>query len=259
MIRPKKSFGQHFLKDETIVQQIADGLLLLKSKPLVLEVGPGMGVLTEKLLEKDIQLTVIELDRRLPNLLREKFPQLIGKIIEKDILKFDFKEWTADEFYLIGNYPYNISSQILFKLLDNRQQIPQMLGMFQKEVAQRITAIAGNKAYGILSVLSQAFYETEYLFDVAPTAFNPPPKVMSGVIRLQRKSLEETAQINYKLLARIVKKAFNQRRKKLSNALKEFPWSSQMSEEIKNQRADKLTLEDYLELLQLAEDFAAKQ
>ena len=186
-VRAKKHLGQHFLTDETVAEKIANSLTYSGYKN-VLEIGPGMGVLTKYVIKKDIDLHVIEIDRESVAYLGDNFPDLDGKVHEKDFLKYDIKEIFGDEpFAIIGNFPYNISTQIVFKTLENRHQIPEFSGMFQKEVAQRIAAPHGNKTYGILSVLTQAFYDVTYLFTVPPGVFNPPPKVDSGVIRLVRK------------------------------------------------------------------------
>ncbi len=254
MFRTKKSLGQHFLKDLTVAQAVADALILPENEDLkVLEVGPGQGMLTQFLLQKEnIDLTLIELDRRLPDYLKEHFKDLKDRVIEQDVLKFDFAAWTDQKVALIGNYPYNISSQILFKVIENRNQITQMVGMFQKEVAQRITSKEGIKAYGVLSVLTQVFYKAHYLFEVPPTAFDPPPKVQSAVIRLERiHDYDEI--IDESLLRKIVKTAFNQRRKKMSNAIKSLNLPlEELSEDILHKRPDKLSVTDYLDLMQWA-------
>src|SRR5690606_30568929 len=183
-VRAKKHLGQHFLTDERTAENIAESLTY-SGYQNVLEIGPGMGVLTKYLLKKDINLGVVEIDKESVAYLNENYPALEGKIYEEDFLKHDIKSvFNGEPFAIIGNFPYNISTQIVFKTLENRSIIPEFSGMFQKEVAQRIASPHGNKTYGILSVLAQAFYEIEYLFTVPPTVFNPPPKVESGVIRL---------------------------------------------------------------------------
>ncbi len=251
MIRTKKSLGQHFLIKEEIAQAISDAVLTDSIKK-VLEVGPGTGMLSKYLLDKEgIDLSVIELDARLPDYLVKEYPRLKGKYIEADFLKFDIEAWTKEKFILAGNYPYNISSQIFFRMLDHKDQIIQMVGMFQKEVAQRIVADPATKAYGILSVLAQAYYHTEYLFDVAPDSFNPPPRVNSGVIRLVRK-VGEDENFEYKKLRIVVKKAFNQRRKKLSNSLKGLEIdTTKIPTEMLNDRPDRLSVDDFIFLSQL--------
>ena len=186
-VRAKKHLGQHFLNDETVAEKIADSLTLNNYKT-VLEIGPGMGVLTKYLLKKPVTTYVVEIDTESVEYLQANYLNLAPRIIEKDFLKYDLNEsFKGEPFAIIGNFPYNISTQIVFKTLEMRDQIPEFSGMFQKEVAQRICSKEGTKVYGILSVLVQAFYDAEYLFTVPPDVFNPPPKVDSGVLRLTRK------------------------------------------------------------------------
>jgi 16S rRNA (adenine1518-N6/adenine1519-N6)-dimethyltransferase len=216
-VKAKKYLGQHFLKDMGVARQIAESLTL-DGPTAVLEIGPGMGVLTQFLLQNPlINLTAVELDSESVVYLHEHYPDL--KVIEADFLKMDLKSVFSDKFCIIGNFPYNISSQIFFKMLDNKDSIPCLAGMIQKEVAERIAAPAGSKTYGILSVLMQAYYKIEYLFTVNATVFDPPPKVQSAVIRFTR---NEVSQIdcNEQLFKTVVKTAFNQRRKTLRNSLK---------------------------------------
>jgi len=216
-VKAKKYLGQHFLKDMGVARQIAESLTL-DGPTAVLEIGPGMGVLTQFLLQNPlIDLTAVELDSESVVYLHEHYPAL--KVIEADFLKMDLKSLFSDKFCIIGNFPYNISSQIFFKMLDNKDSIPCLAGMIQKEVAERIAAPAGSKTYGILSVLMQAYYKIEYLFTVNATVFDPPPKVQSAVIRFTR---NEVSQIdcNEQLFKTVVKTAFNQRRKTLRNSLK---------------------------------------
>jgi len=216
-VKAKKYLGQHFLKDMGVARQIAESLTL-DGPTTVLEIGPGMGVLTQFLLQNPlIDLTAVELDSESVVYLHEHYPDL--KVIEADFLKMDLKSVFSDKFCIIGNFPYNISSQIFFKMLDNKDSIPCLAGMIQKEVAERIAAPAGSKTYGILSVLMQAYYKIEYLFTVNATVFDPPPKVQSAVIRFTR---NEVSQIdcNEQLFKTVVKTAFNQRRKTLRNSLK---------------------------------------
>jgi 16S rRNA (adenine1518-N6/adenine1519-N6)-dimethyltransferase len=216
-VKAKKYLGQHFLKDMGVARQIAESLTL-DGPTAVLEIGPGMGVLTQFLLQNPlIDLTAVELDSESVVYLHEHYPDL--KVIEADFLKMDLKSVFSDKFCIIGNFPYNISSQIFFKMLDNKDSIPCLAGMIQKEVAERIAAPAGSKTYGILSVLMQAYYKIEYLFTVNATVFDPPPKVQSAVIRFTR---NEVSQIdcNEQLFKTVVKTAFNQRRKTLRNSLK---------------------------------------
>ncbi|RZL44212.1 MAG: 16S rRNA (adenine(1518)-N(6)/adenine(1519)-N(6))-dimethyltransferase RsmA, partial [Pedobacter sp.] len=186
-VKAKKHLGQHFLKDEQVAKNIAD-TLQLKGYEDILEIGPGMGVLTKYMLEKPVTTYVVEIDTESVEYLELHYPKLHGKIIAKDFLKYDINEvFKGKQFAIIGNFPYNISTQIVFKMLELRNQIPEFSGMFQKEVAERICEKKGSKTYGILSVLVQAFYEAEYLFTVDENVFNPPPKVKSGVLRLTRK------------------------------------------------------------------------
>jgi len=216
-VKAKKYLGQHFLKDMGVARQIAESLTL-DGPTAVLEIGPGMGVLTQFLLQNPlIDLTAVELDSESVVYLHEHYPDL--KVIEADFLKMDLKSHFSDKFCIIGNFPYNISSQIFFKMLDNKDSIPCLAGMIQKEVAERIAAPAGSKTYGILSVLMQAYYKIEYLFTVGAHVFDPPPKVQSAVIRFTR---NEVSQIdcNEQLFKTVVKTAFNQRRKTLRNSLK---------------------------------------
>jgi 16S rRNA (adenine1518-N6/adenine1519-N6)-dimethyltransferase len=211
-VKPKKHLGQHFLKDETIAKKIAD-TLSLKGYKDVLEIGPGMGVLTQFLIQKNVVTHVIEIDSESVAYLKDNYLKLSDRIYERDFLKFDLNLIFKNRpFAIIGNFPYNISSQIVFKTLEMRHQVPEFAGMFQKEVAQRICSKEGSKVYGILSVLTQAFYDAEYLFTVAPSVFNPPPKVESGVLVLIRKN-EYKLPCDEDLFFRVVKTGFQQRRK----------------------------------------------
>lgn len=253
-MRKLKSLGQHFLNNEAVAANIVNGLLLEEGKiNQVVEIGPGEGVLTKYLLEnKQVQLKVVEFDRRLPDLLRKKFPSLVGNIIEQDVLKVAFEDYITTPFFLIGNFPYNISSQILFKVLAYKDQIPQMVGMFQKEVAERVAASPNNKSYGILSVLIQAYYQVDYLFTVDKSEFTPPPKVQSGVLRLQRMH-DWDEKVDYRKLRQVVKVGFNQRRKKLRNALKSLPLSMEKMQELGiegllQKRAEQLSVGDFIQL-----------
>ncbi|MEM6685650.1 MAG: 16S rRNA (adenine(1518)-N(6)/adenine(1519)-N(6))-dimethyltransferase RsmA [Bacteroidota bacterium] len=254
-VRAKKHLGQHFLKDEEIAQRIADTLTLNRYDN-VLEIGPGMGVLTKYLLEKPIKTFVCEIDTESVAYLRAHYLQLSDRILEEDFLKYNLKKTFNDApFAIIGNFPYNISTQIVFKTLALRDQIPEFSGMFQKEVAQRICATHGNKTYGILSVLTQAFYEAEYLFTVPPSVFNPPPKVDSGVMRLIRKE-NYTLPCDEKLFFRVVKMAFQQRRKTLRNSLKTFNLSNNLKEDtIFGLRPEQLSVQGFVDLtIKIAND-----
>lgn len=252
-VRAKKHLGQHFLKDETIAQQIADSLSL-QGYSKVLEIGPGMGVLTKYLLDKKTDTYVIEIDSESVSYLQAHYLKLSNKIIEQDFLKYNLNSvFNNEPFAIIGNFPYNISTQIVFKTLEMRDQIPEFSGMFQKEVAQRICATHGNKTYGILSVLAQAFYTAEYLFTVPPTVFNPPPKVDSGVMRLTRKE-NFTLPCNEKLFFRVVKTAFQQRRKTLRNSLKIFGLPDSIkSMDVFNKRPEQLAVSEFIDLTCLLE------
>jgi 16S rRNA (adenine1518-N6/adenine1519-N6)-dimethyltransferase len=259
-VRAKKHLGQHFLNDESIAQQIGDTLQGY-SYNQVLEIGPGMGVLTKYLLKKDRALTVMDLDSESITYLNEVFPlENMGPleraksftVLEADFLKQDLgKLFQQQQFAICGNFPYNISSQIVFKTLENKHLIPEFSGMFQKEVAQRICQKEGSKTYGILSVLTQAYYEAEYLFTVPPHVFNPPPKVDSGVLRLTRKK-DYSLDCDEKLFKNVVKTAFNQRRKTLRNSLKSFNLSDNLKEDtIFGQRPEQLSVADFIALTQM--------
>ncbi len=249
-VRAKKHLGQHFLKDENIANRIANSLTLNGYKN-VLEIGPGMGVLTKYLIKKDITTSVIEIDEESVEFLKVHFLNLSNRIITGNFLKIDIPQIFKDEqFAIIGNFPYNISTQIVFKTLENRQLIPELCGMFQKEVAQRIAEKPGTKTYGILSVLTQAFYDVEYLFTVPPSVFNPPPKVDSGVIRLIRKD-NFTLPVNEAFFFKVVKTAFNQRRKTLRNSLKSFQLSDKLREDvIFAKRPEQLSVKEFIYLTQ---------
>lgn len=249
-VKAKKHLGQHFLTDESVAQNIAD-TLSLKGYQKVLEIGPGMGVLTKYLLEKPIETNVIEIDTESVAYLEENYPKLHGHIISKDFLKYNLNEvFKGEPFAIIGNFPYNISSQIVFKTLEMRHQIPEFSGMFQKEVAERICEKKGSKVYGILSVLTQAFYEAEYLFTVDEHVFNPPPKVKSGVLRLTRKENYELP-CDEKLFFSVVKQAFNQRRKTMRNSLKSMINSDNLKEDsIFDLRPEQLSYEQFITLTQ---------
>lgn len=241
-VRPKKHLGQHFLKDESIALQIAQTLTGIGQYKEVCEVGPGTGVLTKHLLKSEYNIKVVEVDTESIAFLQENYPQLDEKIIPADFLKLKLTDYFDPPFAVIGNFPYNISSQILFKVLENKELVPEVCGMFQKEVAERICAPEGSKVYGIISVLLQTYYNADYLFTVDKTAFNPPPKVQSGVIRLQRKENVKMP-VPYSYYKGVVKMAFNQRRKTLRNALKAL--GVEIPEEYASKRAEQLSVEDF--------------
>ncbi|MFC2126932.1 16S rRNA (adenine(1518)-N(6)/adenine(1519)-N(6))-dimethyltransferase RsmA [Bacteroidota bacterium] len=255
-VRAKKHLGQHFLKDEQIARDIADSLTENGYKT-VLEIGPGMGVLTKYLLQKEYTTHVIEIDTESVEYLQNTYLNLAPRIISKDFLKIDITEFFKDEqFAIIGNFPYNISTQIVFKTLEHRHQIPEFSGMFQKEVAERIAEKKGSKKYGILSVLAQAFYDVEYLFTVPPTVFDPPPKVDSGVIRMIRKA-DFSLPVDEKLFYRVVKTAFNQRRKMLRSSLKSMNLSDKLREDtIFTSRPEQLSVAEFINLTSLIEQDA---
>ncbi|MFV0531653.1 MAG: 16S rRNA (adenine(1518)-N(6)/adenine(1519)-N(6))-dimethyltransferase RsmA [Flavobacteriales bacterium] len=251
-IKAKKHLGQHFLTDKNIAQKTVESLSFEGYKK-VLEIGPGMGILTQFLLQKkEIELYVVEIDNESVVYLKEHFPVLKNHIIEGDFLKLNIQEYLNGSFAIIGNFPYHISSQILFKTIENRDWIPEFAGMFQKEVAERVVAKHGNKTYGILSVLIQAYYKAEYLFTVHENVFYPPPKVKSGVIRLLRKN--ETLDCDNRLFKTVVKMAFNQRRKTMRNSLKGLSISDSLKEhKFLNLRPEQLAVEDFVELTKLFE------
>ncbi|MCC7521902.1 MAG: 16S rRNA (adenine(1518)-N(6)/adenine(1519)-N(6))-dimethyltransferase RsmA [Flavobacteriaceae bacterium] len=250
-VKAKKFLGQHFLKDLDIAQKIADSLQGV-GYDLVLEIGPGMGVLTQYLLAKSHDTQVVEIDRESVAYLTKNFPQLEGKIHGSDFLKMNLKEvFGGKSMAIIGNFPYNISSQIVFKALEYKELVPEFAGMFQKEVAQRIAAKPGSKTYGILSVLTQAYYEVEYLFTVPPHVFNPPPKVDSGVIRMTRKA-DFSISVDEKLFNAVVKTAFNQRRKTLRNSLKTYNLPQEITENvIFAKRPEELSFSQFIALTQI--------
>ena len=238
----KKSLGQHFLKDENISRKIIAALTKHTFKNL-LEIGPGGGALTKFLLQLDnIEFKAIELDHEKVQYLLQTYPSLKDKLTHKDFLKAD--PLFENSFVVVGNFPYNISSQILFKILEWKEQVPLLIGMFQKEVAQRIASKPNSKIYGILSVLVQAFYNVEYLFDVSPSSFNPPPKVMSGIIELTIKKDHPQMRTEKEFFI-LVKTAFNQRRKKLRNAVRSLFNDDILKDEIFDKRAEQLGIDDF--------------
>jgi len=244
-VKAKKHLGQHFLTDENIARKIVEGLSFEGYKN-VMEVGPGMGVLTKYLLEKDQSVYLAEIDTESIEYLKNNYPKITENTFVGDFLKQDFHFIDGEQIAIIGNFPYNISSQILFKIVDYYQQIPEMVGMFQKEVAERTAAVPRTKDYGILSVLIQAYYDVSYLFTVHENVFNPPPKVKSGVIRLTRNPKEGLAG-NEVLFKQIVKAGFNQRRKKLSNSLKILNIPEALkTHEFLDKRAEELSVTDFI-------------
>ncbi len=247
-VRAKKHLGQHFLRDLNIAQRIVESLTSHQGYKKVLEIGPGMGVLTQYLLPKtDFETFVIEIDRESVTYLKQNYPELTPRIVEGDFLRWNLSQLTEDPIAIIGNFPYNISSQIFFRVLEQRNRVPEVVCMLQKEVAKRIASPPGNKDYGILSVLLQAFYDIEYLFSVPPGAFDPPPKVQSGIIRLVRNKTQQL-DCDEKLFTRVVKTGFNQRRKTLRNALK--PLGVTFESDYLNKRAEQLGVDDFVKLTQ---------
>ncbi len=249
-VSPKKHLGQHFLKDAEICRRIADAILNQKSHNNVIEVGPGTGALTQHLLEKNFSLVAYEVDHESVQYLTLHYPIL--RVEQKDILVEDWSAVFQDQFSVVGNFPYNISSQIVFKVFENRTLVSQLVGMFQKEVAERICADPGTKKYGILSVLIQAFFKTTYLFTVNEDVFDPPPKVKSGVIRIERNEIEQLP-CNESLFIRVVKTAFNQRRKMVRNSLKGLCKDHNLGHQLMTKRPEQLSVNDFIELTNLLE------
>ena len=246
--KAKKSYGQHFLRDLRIASDIVEGLTFEKTKN-VLEIGPGQGVLTDFLLEKDIDLRLIEADKDMVHILHKKYPNLGDRIIHFDFLKADLQRlFDGQELNIIGNFPYNISSQIIFRMIKHYEYVPEMVGMFQYEVAERIVSLPGSKKYGVISVLTQAIYDGTLLMKVDKDVFDPPPKVMSGVIRLKRKE-NLVFDYNRSLFKHIVKTAFNSRRKMLRNTLKSLVEKTNfIDEELLMKRPEQLSVADFIYL-----------
>lgn len=244
-VKAKKHLGQHFLKDENIARQIVEALSW-NGYENVLEIGPGMGVLTKYLIQEKKNISVVEIDTESVEYLNQNYPEL--PVFAEDFLKMNLAEkFDNQSVCILGNFPYNISTQIVFKVIEDRHLVPEMAGMFQKEVAERICAKEGSKIYGILSVLAQAYYKAEYLFTVDENVFNPPPKVKSGVIRLTR--FREKLDVNERLFFTVVKTAFNQRRKTLRNALKSLNITDhEIEDNLLNLRAEQLSVEQFIDL-----------
>jgi 16S rRNA (adenine1518-N6/adenine1519-N6)-dimethyltransferase len=252
-VRAKKNLGQHFLKDEEIADRIAATLDDFPTLP-VLEVGPGTGMLTQFLLQRKRDLTVVEIDYESIDYLQTHFPELQGRILQQDFLRMDLSKHYSGDFCVIGNYPYNISSQIFFKVIDQREQIPCCSGMIQKEVAERMVASPGSKTYGILSVLLQAWYDVAYLFTVNEQAFIPPPKVKSAVVRLTRNK-RKRLNCNEKLFKTVVKTSFNQRRKMLRNSIKSLLSDESLlpDDPLLTKRPEQLSIEQFEQLTNMLE------
>lgn len=253
-VRPKKHLGQHFLVDQNIAIKIVEQLTLPRGVKDVLEIGPGMGVLTQYLIKHPkYRTTVVDIDRESIAYLQEHFPQLGERIISADFLKTDLSKLFPGPFAIIGNFPYNISSQIFFKVLEQRDVVPEVVCMIQKEVAERIAAPPGSKTYGILSVLLQAFYTIDYKFTVGEKVFNPPPKVKSAVISLVRNEVEKLA-CNEKLFFQVVKLSFGTRRKTLRNSLRSYNLPPETAAQpVFDKRAEQLSVQDFIQLTQLIE------
>ena len=249
LVRAKKHLGQHFLTDKNIAAKIVESLRPENKYTQVLEVGPGMGILSDFLLEKkEYETSLIDIDDESVQYLQKKYPQLGNRLLNADFLQLDFAATFNGPLGIIGNFPYNISSQILFKVLDNRQPVVEVVGMFQKEVAERCASKPGSKEYGILSVFLQAYYKVEYLFTVKAGVFNPPPKVLSAVIRLTRNETTELA-CDEKLFWQVVKAGFNQRRKTLRNAVSSLINKEKMTDDpLLDLRAERLSVDDFIKL-----------
>lgn len=248
MVRAKKHLGQHFLTDLDIAQRIVNSLSSDYNK--VMEIGPGTGVLTQYLVQRsDVDLNLIELDSESVDYLTAHYPELKGRIYYKDFLKLDLTQIFSEPFALIGNFPYNISGPIFFKVFEYRNQIPEVVGMLQKEVAERLAAGPGTKVYGVLSVLLQAFYKIDYLFTVGAHVFNPPPKVQSGVIRLTRNDVDALP-CDEALFVKVVKAIFNQRRKAIRNSLKAIPFNREAiaDHDFLTRRPEQMSVNDFIEL-----------
>lgn len=255
LVKAKKHLGQHFLTDENIARKIADALIINKDDA-VLEIGPGMGVLTKYYVQKEANIKVAEIDTESVVYLKKNFNYLENRIVEGDFLKKPYTEYFSENIHLVGNFPYNISSQIFFKVLESRNIYQQVVCMLQKEVAERLAEPPGSKKYGILSVLLQAFYDIEYLFTVHEHVFNPPPRVKSGVIRLTRNKTEKLA-CDEKLFFRLVKQGFNNRRKTLRNALKSLNLNTEkIDSKFLGARAEQLGVSEWVELTLQAEENA---
>ncbi|MFA6944943.1 MAG: 16S rRNA (adenine(1518)-N(6)/adenine(1519)-N(6))-dimethyltransferase RsmA [Pedobacter sp.] len=252
LVKAKKHLGQHFLTDKNIAEKIVNSLQAVDQYKQVLEVGPGMGILSDFLLGKqNLETYLIDIDTESYEFLKRKYPDLGARLINGDFLELDFAVVFQGKFGIIGNFPYNISSQILFKVLDNRNQVVELVGMFQKEVAQRCAEKPGSKEYGILSVFLQAYYKVEYLFSVKPGVFNPPPKVTSAVIRLTRNDVAKL-DCDEKLFWQVVKAGFNQRRKTLRNSLSSLVSREDMNDDpLLDLRAERLSVADFVKLTNL--------
>ena len=250
MVKPKKHLGQHFLLDDSVSKRIASSISCFSENTKVLEIGPGTGALSKYLLAENKNVIAYEIDRESVDYLAANFPDL--DVRKEDFLKLDFTEFGNQKLIVIGNFPYNISSQILFKILEAKELVVELVGMFQKEVALRVSQQPGNKQYGILSVLIQAYFDVEYLFTVDEHVFDPPPKVKSGVIKIKRNTTNKLS-CDEKLFKRIVKTAFNQRRKMIRNSLKIFLNDKKTNHPLFTMRPEQLAVQDFIELTNILE------
>ena len=249
MVKPKKHLGQHFLKDESVSKRIADALTGYNNYDFIIEIGPGTGALTKYLLSRKEEVVCLEVDVESIQYLNQQYPKL--KVLEQDFLKLDSKLFDKSNLAIAGNFPYNISSQILFKVIDEKEIVSELVGMFQKEVAERVAAGPGNKTYGIISVMIQAYYSVEYLFTVDENVFYPPPKVKSGVIRMQRRNTQLNC--NEVLFKKIVKATFDQRRKMIRSTLKPFTGGVSVDHPLFTKRPEQLSVQDFIELTNFLE------
>lgn len=255
-VRAKKHLGQHFLCDENIAKKIVDALLIKDRTTPLIEIGPGTGVLTKYLIEEIPEFFALDIDEESVDYLQKLYPQKKNQIKYCDFLEADLKEIVPGNFNVIGNFPYNISTQIMFRILENRDQVKYVVGMFQKEVAQRIAEKPGTKTYGILSVLLQAFYKIEYLFTVHENVFSPPPKVKSAVIRLERNEVQRL-ECNEELFFKVVKTTFNQRRKQIRNSIKPLFQNKEFSHPYFEKRPEQLSVSQFVELTKFVESHLA--
>ncbi len=255
-VKAQKSYGQHFLKDTQVLHAIVEAVNQSRQALPLIEIGPGMGALTQYLIQIDVPLTCIEVDNRCVNYLEENFLNKSKQfnLLNADFLKVDLNKLIDEEAFVVGNFPYNISTQIIFKLLDVYQKVPIVIGMFQKEVAERLAAKHGNKVYGITSILTQLIYDVEILFDIAPESFLPPPKVMSSVIKLTRKK-DIPTDLNYSLFKSIVKTSFNQRRKMMRSSLKSVVNKEFLQDKYFDLRPEQLSVADFIELAKKIENY----
>lgn len=256
-VRAKKHLGQHFLNDETIAKNTVEALLEKDKTSFVVEVGPGTGVLTQFLINEVEGFLAMDVDQESVDYLKAKYPEKKDKIVFSDFLQADLQKVAAQKFNVVGNFPYNISSQIMFKVLENKNSVDYVVGMFQKEVAMRLAEKPGSKVYGILSVLLQAFYDIEYLFTVHENVFTPPPKVKSAVIRLTRNNVQKL-DCDEELFKKVVKTTFNQRRKTIRNSVRTLFNNNELRHPLLDKRPEQLSVAQFVELTQFVQDQMAK-